>query len=204
MEPFVYEPDGADLCGAHDRLRRGSAGAAHESQAGGGRALRAADEDAARLPLRRHHRDRRHPGRDPRAHLAARRPHSQGVAAEALAAKWFEKSPEFTDEQNLDQLRQSLDLAIEHYKAHGADTPFGLFAGTYREQQKKRRGAGAQSAGRLVRSGAARPRDPRRAGQGDGQFLRPDDRAATCRASPRPSSRRTSSRCHLQRVPGRR
>ena len=62
---------------------------------------------------------------------------SQGVAAEALAAKWFEKSPEFSDDQNLDQLRQSLDLAIEHYKAHGADTPFGLFVGTYREQQKK-------------------------------------------------------------------
>jgi hypothetical protein len=62
---------------------------------------------------------------------------SQGVAAEALAAKWFEKSPEFTDEQNLDQLRQSLDIGIEHYKAHGADTPFGLFAGTYKEQQKK-------------------------------------------------------------------
>jgi hypothetical protein len=61
----------------------------------------------------------------------------QGVAAEALAAKWFEKSPEFTDDQNLDQLRQSLDLAIELYKARGADTPFGLFAGTYSEQQKK-------------------------------------------------------------------
>jgi hypothetical protein len=62
---------------------------------------------------------------------------SHGVAAEALAAKWFEKSPEFTDEQNYDQLRQSLDIAIEHYKAHGADTPFGLFAGTYKEQQRK-------------------------------------------------------------------
>jgi len=62
---------------------------------------------------------------------------AQGVAGEALAAKWFEKSPEFTDEQNLDQLRQSLDLAIEHYRGHGADTPFGLFIGTYREQQKK-------------------------------------------------------------------
>jgi hypothetical protein len=61
----------------------------------------------------------------------------QGVAAEALAAKWFEKSPEFTDDQNLDQLRQSLDLAIEHYQAQDADTPFGLFAGTYQEQQRK-------------------------------------------------------------------
>ena len=59
------------------------------------------------------------------------------AGAEALAAKWFEKSPAFTDEQNLDQLRQSLDLAIEHYKAYGAATPFGLFTGTYREQQKR-------------------------------------------------------------------
>ena len=61
---------------------------------------------------------------------------SQGVAAEALAAKWFEKSPDYTDEQNLDQLRQSLDLAIEHYKTFGAATPFGLFTGTYREQRR--------------------------------------------------------------------
>jgi hypothetical protein len=61
----------------------------------------------------------------------------QGVAAESLAAKWFEKSPQFTDDQNLDQLRQSLDIAIGHYKAYGPATPFGLFAGTYREQQKK-------------------------------------------------------------------
>ncbi|GEP56056.1 mandelate racemase [Reyranella soli] len=62
---------------------------------------------------------------------------SHGVAAEALAAKWFEKSPQFTDEQNLDQLRQALDLAIELYRARGLDTPFGLFAGTYLEQQKR-------------------------------------------------------------------
>ncbi|MPZ33414.1 MAG: mandelate racemase [Rhodospirillales bacterium] len=62
---------------------------------------------------------------------------SHGVAAEALAAKWFEKSPQFTDEQNLDQLRQALDLGIELYRARGLDTPFGLFAGTYLEQQKR-------------------------------------------------------------------
>ena len=61
----------------------------------------------------------------------------EGVAAEALAAKWFEKSPAFTDAQNLDQLRTALDLAIGLYQAHGADTPFGLYAGTYREQQKR-------------------------------------------------------------------
>jgi len=62
---------------------------------------------------------------------------SHGVAAETLAAKWFEKSPEFTDAQNLDQLRQSLDLAIELYRAQGFDNAFDLFAGTYAEQQKR-------------------------------------------------------------------
>lgn len=60
--------------------------------------------------------------------------HGEGVAAEALGAKWFEKSPEFSDAQNLDQLRQALQLAVEHYTARGLDTPFGLYAGTYRQQ----------------------------------------------------------------------
>ena len=58
----------------------------------------------------------------------------EGVAAEALGAKWFEKSPEFSDAQNLDQLRQALQLAIEHYTAQGFATPFGLYAGAYRQQ----------------------------------------------------------------------
>lgn len=74
---------------------------------------------------------------------------SHGVAAEALAAKWFEKSPEFTDAQNLDQLRQSLDLAIALYRAQGFERPFDLFASTYAEQQK--RGA-AQGLNPLVAS----------------------------------------------------
>ena len=59
---------------------------------------------------------------------------SEGVAAEALGAKWFEKSPDFSDAQNLDQLRQALQLAIDHYTARGFDTPFGLYAGSYRQQ----------------------------------------------------------------------
>lgn len=72
-----------------------------------------------------------------RAHVSVDGRASEGVAAEALAAKWFEKSPQFSDEQNLDQLRQSLAIAIEHYREHGANTPFGLFAGTYRTQQRR-------------------------------------------------------------------
>jgi hypothetical protein len=62
---------------------------------------------------------------------------SHGVAAEALAAKWFEKSPQYTDEQNLQQLRQSLGLAIELYRARGPGLPFDLFVDTYEEQKKR-------------------------------------------------------------------
>jgi hypothetical protein len=62
---------------------------------------------------------------------------SEGVAAEALAAKWFEKSPQFTDAQNLEQLRQSLDLAIALYRAQGVATPFDLYAGSYEDQKKR-------------------------------------------------------------------
>jgi hypothetical protein len=62
---------------------------------------------------------------------------SEGVAAEALAAKWFEKSPDFTDDQNLEQLRQALGLAIELYRAQGFETPFGLYAGSYADQQRR-------------------------------------------------------------------
>jgi hypothetical protein len=57
-----------------------------------------------------------------------------GVAAETLAAKWFDKNLALSDDQNLDQLRQALDVAIDLYRAKGSDTAFGLFAGTYREQ----------------------------------------------------------------------
>jgi hypothetical protein len=61
---------------------------------------------------------------------------SVGVAAESLGAKWFDKSPAFADAQNLDQLRQSLGLAIEFYRAQGWSTPFGLYAATYPAQMR--------------------------------------------------------------------
>ena len=59
---------------------------------------------------------------------------SVGVAAESLAAKWFDKNPSFSDAQNLDQLRQSLALAIASYQAKGWSTPFALYADGYAEQ----------------------------------------------------------------------
>src|SRR5262249_31169653 len=62
---------------------------------------------------------------------------SVGVAAETLAAKWFDKSSAFSDAQNLDQLRQSLGLAIDLYRAQPWSTPFGLYAANYVGQQER-------------------------------------------------------------------
>lgn len=59
---------------------------------------------------------------------------AEGVAAETLAAKWFDKNPALSDEQNLEQLRQALDIAAELYAAKGWSTAFGLYADTYRDQ----------------------------------------------------------------------
>jgi hypothetical protein len=60
-----------------------------------------------------------------------------GVAGETLAAKWFDKNLALSDEENIDQLRQSLEIAIELYCARGFDTAFGLYAGAYREQMAR-------------------------------------------------------------------
>ena len=54
-----------------------------------------------------------------------------GMAAESLAAKWFDKNPALSDEQNLEQLRRALEIAADAYLAHGAATAFGLFSGSY-------------------------------------------------------------------------
>ena len=35
----------------------------------------------------------------------------EGISAELLAPKWFDKSPELSNEQNFDQLRRSVALA---------------------------------------------------------------------------------------------
>jgi L-alanine-DL-glutamate epimerase-like enolase superfamily enzyme len=78
-----------------------------------------------------------------RAHIALEDGRtSEGVAAEALAAKWFEKSPQFSDQQNLDQLRQALQIAIDAYTALGFNTPFALYANAYRQQLSRGAGLG--------------------------------------------------------------
>ena len=52
----------------------------------------------------------------------------EGVAAELLAPKWFDKSPQLTNEENFDQLRGSLNMAKLLLMELGPDTPFGLSA----------------------------------------------------------------------------
>ncbi|RZI99029.1 MAG: hypothetical protein EOP39_25805, partial [Rubrivivax sp.] len=42
---------------------------------------------------------------------------AEGYAAEALAAKWFDKNPELGDEDNRHQLRRALELAGDAYRA---------------------------------------------------------------------------------------
>jgi hypothetical protein len=59
---------------------------------------------------------------------------SFGVAAETLAAKWFDKNVMLSDDDNFNQLRQSLEIAIELYGAQGRKTPFELFSSSYYEQ----------------------------------------------------------------------
>ena len=54
-----------------------------------------------------------------------------GIAAETLAAKWFDKDPALSDEQNQDQLRRALELAEDATRAAGVNTAFGHFADTY-------------------------------------------------------------------------
>jgi hypothetical protein len=58
-----------------------------------------------------------------------------GMAAEMLAAKWFDKTPALTNEDNFVQLRTSLRICADLYLGdRTARTPFGLFAAHYPAQ----------------------------------------------------------------------
>ncbi|WP_426435166.1 hypothetical protein [Bradyrhizobium genosp. P] len=58
-----------------------------------------------------------------------------GGSAELLAPKWFDKRPELTPEETIDELRRSLLIARELYLANrGFDTAFGLHAACSRAQ----------------------------------------------------------------------
>jgi L-alanine-DL-glutamate epimerase-like enolase superfamily enzyme len=52
----------------------------------------------------------------------------EGVSAELLVPKWFDKSPELSHDDNFNQLRTSLALARKATMGAGEHTPFGLSA----------------------------------------------------------------------------
>lgn len=52
----------------------------------------------------------------------------EGVSAELLVPKWFDKSPHLSNEENFVQLRLSLEIAERHLRNAGTATAFGLSA----------------------------------------------------------------------------
>lgn len=52
----------------------------------------------------------------------------EGVSADLLVPKWFDKSPELSNEDNFDQLRRSIVIARQHLMNAGPNTAFGLSA----------------------------------------------------------------------------
>jgi hypothetical protein len=54
-----------------------------------------------------------------------------GMAAETLAAKWFDKNQALSDADNQHQLRRALELAEAQALAAGANTAFGHYADGY-------------------------------------------------------------------------
>ena len=61
----------------------------------------------------------------------------EGMAAELLAPKWFDKNPALSNEDNFDQLRAALGIARELYRDGVSDTAFGHFARHYRAQLER-------------------------------------------------------------------
>ncbi|MBB3900195.1 enolase-like domain-containing protein [Roseococcus suduntuyensis] len=73
----------------------------------------------------------------------------EGMAAETLAAKWFDKDPALSDAQNQHQLRRSLEIAMAGALAADADTAFGHYAAATRPHTEA---CGAEGLNPLVAS----------------------------------------------------
>lgn len=59
---------------------------------------------------------------------------AEGMAAELMAPKWFDKNPMLGNEENFEQLRTALRSAREIYLDDRVDTAFGHFVNAYRAQ----------------------------------------------------------------------
>jgi hypothetical protein len=60
-----------------------------------------------------------------RVSISVRGKAAQGAAAEVLAPKWFDKNPALTNEDNFEQLRNSMRQARAAYLAGGENTAYG-------------------------------------------------------------------------------
>jgi hypothetical protein len=66
-----------------------------------------------------------------------------GMSSELLVPKWFDKSPDLSNEQNFDQLRRALAIASETYRAAAEPlTAFGLHAAAAEDHTARCRTAG--------------------------------------------------------------
>jgi hypothetical protein len=77
----------------------------------------------------------------------------EGVSAELMVPKWFDKTPELTHEANFAQLRRSLAIARRLFLAAGLDTAFGLSAAVEKSQHQMCAGEGLN--GLIASYGAA-------------------------------------------------
>ena len=59
---------------------------------------------------------------------------AEGMAAELMAPKWFDKNPALSNEDNFEQLRHALRIARGLYTDGGVDSAFGHFARHYQAQ----------------------------------------------------------------------
>ena len=59
---------------------------------------------------------------------------AQGMAAELMAPKWFDKNPALSNEDNFEQLRNALRIARGLYTDGGIDSAFGHFVRHYQAQ----------------------------------------------------------------------
>ena len=89
---------------------------------------------------------------------------AEGMAAELLAPKWFDKNPALSNEDNFDQLRTALAIARRPVPRRHASTRRSVSSRSTTAAQIEHGGdARSRAAGRQLRAGADRPGRPRRA-----------------------------------------
>jgi hypothetical protein len=82
----------------------------------------------------------------------------EGMAAELLAPKWFDKNPALSNEDNFEQLRAALGIARGLYLDDRDDTAFGRFVRHYPGAARARRRAWPERPRRALRPRPPRPR----------------------------------------------